>query len=140
MRLEPSSVAPDPERLELLRTDWAGFIVPFMNAVFTEPGSEEVIEEMTAIGLDAAPDVVAQQEAEVDWDTPARLLGYVACRTLLIHGELDAPVPVTLAARIADALPDGRLVVIPEGGHRPDIRSPELVNPILLEFLLAASS
>ncbi len=23
------------------------------------------------------------------------------------------------------------------GGHRPDIRSPELVNPLLLEFLLA---
>jgi hypothetical protein len=27
-------------------------------------------------------------------------------------------------------------MVIPAGGHRPDIRTPELVNPVLVEFLL----
>jgi len=26
--------------------------------------------------------------------------------------------------------------VIPNGGHRPDIRTPELVDPLLLDFLL----
>jgi pimeloyl-ACP methyl ester carboxylesterase len=36
------------------------------------------------------------------------------------------------------AIPDARLVVIPGGGHRPDIRGPELVNPLLLEFLATA--
>jgi pimeloyl-ACP methyl ester carboxylesterase len=35
-------------------------------------------------------------------------------------------------------MPNARLVVIPGGGHRPDIRSPDLVNPLLLEFLLPA--
>ncbi len=33
-------------------------------------------------------------------------------------------------------MPTARLEVIPRGGHRPDIRSPEHVNPLLLEFLL----
>ena len=37
---------------------------------------------------------------------------------------------------ITDAIPGARLELIAGGGHRPDIRSPELVNPLLLEFLL----
>jgi pimeloyl-ACP methyl ester carboxylesterase len=136
MRLEPDPQPPDPERLERWRSDWPGFIVPFMHAVFTEPDSAEVIEEMIAIGLDASPDVVAAQELELDWVTPARLLGRIECPTLIIHGEGDVPVPLETAHDIAGELPNARLVVIPNGGHRPDIRSPELVNPILLEFLL----
>ena len=31
---------------------------------------------------------------------------------------------------------DARLEVSTGGGHRPDIRSPELVNPLLVDFLL----
>lgn len=136
MNLEPDPAAPGPERLEALRTDWRGFIVPFMHAVFTEPGSADVIAEMIAIGLEATPDVIATQEVELDWERPARLLGRVTCPTLVVHGEADKPVPVALAESIVAAMPNARLEVIPGGGHRPDIRTPELVNPLLLEFLL----
>ena len=55
---------------------------------------------------------------------------------LVIHGEEDGPVPLSHAEEIVAAMPAARLEVIPRGGHRPDIRSPELVNPLLLEFLL----
>jgi pimeloyl-ACP methyl ester carboxylesterase len=34
---------------------------------------------------------------------------------------------------------NARLELIPGGGHRPDIRTPELVNPLLVEFLLDGS-
>jgi aminoacrylate hydrolase len=61
----------------------------------------------------------------------------VTCPTLVVHGEADKPVPVELAERIAARMPNARLEVIPDGGHRPDIRTPELVNPLLLDFLLA---
>ncbi len=138
MRLEPDPQPPGPERLERWRNDWPGFIVPFMHAVFSEPDSAGVIEEMIAIGLDATPDVVAAQELELDWVTPAGLLGRLECPTLVVHGEGDVPVPVEIARAIAEELPDVRFVLIPGGGHRPDIRSPEIVNPILLEFLLGA--
>ena len=126
---------PDPERLEAWRTDWAGFIVPFMHRVFSEPDSDELIEEMIGIGMEATAEVAVTQELELDWALPARLLGAVACPTLLIHGGADAAVPVSLARSIADAMPNARLELIPGGGHRPDIRTPELVNPLLLEFL-----
>ena len=135
MQLEAEPAPPDPEWLESLRTDWPGFIVPFMNAVFTEPGSADVIAEMIAIGLEATPEVVVTQELELDWQRPARLLDQVTCPTLVVHGEADAAVPAALAEDIVAAMPNARLELIPAGGHRPDIRTPELVNPLLLEFL-----
>ena len=140
MQLEAEPEPPDPDWLESLRTDWPGFIVPFMHDVFTEPDSAEVTAEMIAIGLEATPEVVAAQELELDWQRPARLLHRVECPTLVIHGEADAPVPATHAEDIVAALPNARLELIPEGGHRPDIRTPELVNPLLLDFLLDSES
>jgi pimeloyl-ACP methyl ester carboxylesterase len=135
MRLEPDPAPPDPARLEAWRTDWAGFIVPFMHAVFTEPGSGQVIAEMIAIGMEATPEAVVAQESELDWSRPARLLGNVTCPTLIVHGEADSAVPVSLAERIAAAMPNARLELIPAGGHRPDIRTPGTVTPVLAGFL-----
>ena len=135
MQPEAEPAPPDPEWLESLRTDWPGFIVPFMNMVFTEPGSADVIAEMIAIGLEATPEVVVTQELELNWQRPARLLEEVTCPTLVVHGEADAAVPAALAEDIVAAMPNARLELIPAGGHRPDIRTPELVNPLLLEFL-----
>jgi 3-oxoadipate enol-lactonase len=139
MRLEPDPPAPDPARVEALRTDWCGFIVPFMHSVFTEPRSEELIAEMIAIGLESSPEVVATQELETDWRRPAALLPAVGCPTLLVYGEDDI-VPLSLVEGIASAMPDARVEVIAGGGHRPDIRSPEIVNPVLLDFILASRS
>ena len=136
MRLEAEPAPPNPEWLEALRTDWPGFMVPFMHNVFTEPDSADVIAEMIAIGLEATPEVAVTQELEIDWQRPARLLERVTCPTLVVHGEADAPVPLALAESIVAAMPNARLEVIPAGGHRPDIRTPELVNPLLLDFLL----
>lgn len=137
MRLESDSAPPDPEWLEALRDDWPRFIVAFMHDVFTEPDSDGVIAEMIAIGLDATPEVAVTQEVEIDWKRPALQLGTVACPTLVVHGEADAPVPVSLARNIVARMPNARLELISDGGHRPDIRTPERVNPLLLEFLLA---
>jgi len=138
MQLGAEPTPPNPVWLEALRTDWPGFIVPFMHQVFTEPDSADVIAEMIAIGLEATPEVVVTQELELDWERPASSLGRVTCPTLVVHGESDAAVPVALAQSIVTAMPNARLTLIPAGGHRPDIRTPELVNPILLEFLLDA--
>lgn len=136
MQLDAEPAPPDPEWLEALRADWPGFIVPFMHNTFTEPDSANVISEMVAIGLEATPEVAVTQELELAWERPARLLGTVACRSLVVHGEDDAAVPVSLARSIVAAMPNARLELIRGGGHRPDIRTPDLVNPLLLQFLL----
>ena len=109
-----------------------------MHEVFTEPDSADVIAEMIAIGLEATPEVAVTQELELDWHRPARLLAQVTCPTLVVHGEADAAVPAALAESIVAAMPNARLELIPDGGHRPDIRTPEVVNPLLLDFLVDA--
>lgn len=127
---------PDADELDSWRSDWPGFVEPFMRLVFTEPDSEDVIEEVTAIALDATPEVIVTQEYELDWQRPASLLSSVACPTLVIHGASDATTPLSVVQRIVEAIPRARLEMIAGGGHRPDIRTPELVNPILEAFLI----
>ena len=139
MQLEAEPEPPDPDWLESLRTDWPGFIVPFMHDVFTEPDSAEVIAEMIAIGLEATPRGRRRPGARARLATAGPPPPRVDCPTLVIHGEADAPVPAAHAEDIVAALPNARLELIPEGGHRPDIRTPELVNPLLLDFLIDPS-
>ena len=98
-----------------------GFIVPFMHDVFTEPGSDDVIAEMIAIGLEATPEVAVAQELELDWERPARLLAEVSTPDARDSRCGGRPVPASHAERIVAAMPNARLELIAAGGHRPDI-------------------
>lgn len=118
------------------RTDWPAFARAFMELVFSEPDSEATIRELVEIALKASPEILLTQERELDWAAIPPLLHTVTAPTLLIHGDGDVPVPVSLAQAIADAMPDARVHVVPGGGHRPDIRTPERVNPLIADFLL----
>jgi proline iminopeptidase len=53
--------------------------------------------------------------------------------TLLLHGEHDF-IPVELAARIADAIPDARLSVLPGCGHFTYLEAPEMVFEEISRF------
>ena len=44
---------------------------------------------------------------------------------LIIHGELDAIIPLAVAEMAARAIPDSKLVVIPGAGHVPTMTRPE---------------
>jgi proline iminopeptidase len=54
--------------------------------------------------------------------------------TLVLHGEHDF-VPVACAARIADAVPGGRLVVVNGTGHFSYLERPGEVCRLITEFL-----
>jgi pimeloyl-ACP methyl ester carboxylesterase len=66
-------------------------------------------------------------------------LGSIACPALVIHGEND-PVPVGSSAVIADAIPQGQLVVIPGSSHYGFLESPETVATAVETFLAAHAS
>ena len=69
---------------------------------------------------------------------PAKL-GSIACPTLVVHGEND-PVPVASSAAIADAIPQGQLVVIPDSSHFGLLESPETVAAAVETFLVSHAS
>lgn len=67
-----------------------------------------------------------------DWDLfPA--LRRLDVPTLVLHGEHDF-IPVELAARIAEAVPDARLTVLPGCGHFTYLEAPERVFEEVARF------
>lgn len=69
-------------------------------------------------------------------DLPAKL-GAISCPALVVHAELD-PIPVESSRFIADAIPRGELVVIPDANHYVSIEDPAVfvaaVEPFLVEY------
>ncbi len=118
------------------RTDWPAFARRFMENVFSEPDSEATIRELVDIALGASPEILITQERELNWAAIPPLLRALTTPTLVIHGQEDHAVSVAQAQQIVDAMQDARLEIIPGGGHRPDIRTPERVNELMAEFLI----
>ena len=54
---------------------------------------------------------------------------------LVVVGEEDRLSPVADAQAMADALPQGRLVVLPRAGHLPAVETPEAFDEALRQFL-----
>jgi pimeloyl-ACP methyl ester carboxylesterase len=67
------------------------------------------------------------------------LLPLVTAPTLLIWGELDVRSPLSVAREFEQAIPDAKLVVIPEAGHVSNLERPEQFNEAVREFCLAHS-
>lgn len=121
------------------RADWPGFARWFLETAFNEPESEAVIGAVLQIALEADPEMLIQQHREWhagrDFLTVPPVLGAIAAPTLVLHGALDLSVQLEVGEAVAAAIPGATLAVALAGGHRPDIRSPELINPLFVDFL-----
>jgi pimeloyl-ACP methyl ester carboxylesterase len=58
---------------------------------------------------------------------------------LVIVGQADRVGRLQDAGEVAEALPDGRLVVVPDCGHFPFLERPEAVMAALVPHLRAAA-
>ena len=79
--------------------------------------------------------MLLQQSTELDWDEAPRHLGDISCPTIVVDGAADRTLDVAAVKAVAGAIPNARLVLLEGLGHRPDIRRPDIFNPILAEFL-----
>ncbi|MFD1333664.1 alpha/beta fold hydrolase [Methylopila musalis] len=94
---------------------------------------EALVREMLfATGAEA---FARQMTAILDRPEQASLLPGVACPALVLVGENDLPTPPEHARRMAQALPDARLVTLPGVGHLSTIEAPEAVSAELAAFL-----
>ncbi len=69
-----------------------------------------------------------QREEPVD-------LNAVRAPTLVLWGEHDRVLPLSVGEELARELPDARLIMVPSAGHMPLEEQPEFSNRVLLEFL-----
>ena len=58
----------------------------------------------------------------------------IGCPVLVVWGERDRMVAVTGARRVAEALPDARIELIPECGHCPQIECADVLAGLLDDF------
>lgn len=61
--------------------------------------------------------------------------GAIGAPTLLVWGERDRLVPVELASRWQEAIPQARLEVVPRVGHVPMLEAPSRFAELLQQFL-----
>ena len=69
-----------------------------------------------------------------DWDIRAALKN-VSAPTLIVHGEQES-IPMDLVEEWVTALPHARLVKVPRAAHFAYVERPELVWPVVEEFLM----
>lgn len=63
------------------------------------------------------------------------LLAEIAVPTLVIHGKDDQIIPVESARKMAQAIPDWQLSIVPRAGHLSNLENPEFFNQALQTFL-----
>ncbi len=109
------------------RLDYPALVQRFVDACVPEAESEHIRRWGRQILLRAEPEAAARvmeshAEAKTNPDVAA-----VELPTLVIHGELDAIVPVDVGRAFAGALPQARLVVLAGAGHIPTCTRPQQV-------------
>lgn len=88
-----------------------------------------IIERQDAEGMAQALEGMAARRDMRD------ILQDVRVPTLVLVGAEDAITPPETARAMADALPDARLVVVPEAGHLAPLEQPRVVNEAMVPWL-----
>ncbi len=70
-----------------------------------------------------------------DFAAQYRAVGQLGLPVLLLWGENDPTVPLSHSQLLQEYMPQARLEVILEAGHLPQVERPDLLHPVLLEFL-----
>ncbi|MBA8825182.1 pimeloyl-ACP methyl ester carboxylesterase [Saccharopolyspora lacisalsi] len=103
------------------------------------PGMEEVLGEVHAeirnrksVFTDWQRDAIGRRAMKVN-HLPQ--LERLRCPTMLVHGERDTVVPVSVAREAAGAIPGSKLRVISGAGHWPNRERPNEFNALLREFV-----
>jgi pimeloyl-ACP methyl ester carboxylesterase len=98
-------------------------------------GSPLFLPTIAADAVRAGPRTLLRAGATLLADDVRPLLPRIACRTLIVWGQLDPLLPVAFGRLIARGIPGARLVVLADAGHNPMADRPAEFNRIVLEFL-----
>jgi pimeloyl-ACP methyl ester carboxylesterase len=117
---------------DLPAKQWAPGWLPGLLSANAPPGAAE---ELIAIMSDAHPvgmRVMARSFAEADLRD---VLEHIAVPTLVLYGDADQRVPLSVAEDLHTGIPGSRLVVMPGVGHQSNMDAPDLFNHEVRTFL-----
>jgi pimeloyl-ACP methyl ester carboxylesterase len=102
--------------------------------------SDELIELLMAAAKDSgAADVFLAFTGYSQGPLPEDLLPLLPCPAILLWGEEDPWEPIALGRELANFPTVEQFIPLPGVGHCPQDEAPELVNPILQEWILGRS-
>ena len=122
----PAMTGDGPDTTDV-QGDYAGFVSEFMEACIPESGAEHVRRWGRQILMRADPAAAARMMETYYEQNVSPDLAEVTVPTLLLHGEGDLVVPLSVSESVASAIPDSELVVIPGAGHVPTMTHPQAV-------------
>ncbi len=114
------------------------FLRSSLAAAYADPAQmdeatlDRYFELMRAPGVRGA--ILARMRQTV-LQPPGPLLARITAPTLLLWGEKDQMIPISNTADYLAALPDARLVRLPEAGHVPQEEAPATSVKPVIEFL-----
>ncbi len=108
-------------------------VAPGLVGETTKLRRPDVVARVRRLVSEAAPEGVAwAQRAMARRPASFETLAALQVPALVVVGEQDALTPVADARAMVDAVPDGRLVVLPDAGHLPAMESPaEFADAVL---------
>ena len=112
---------------------------PTLPGLFATDPPAELVALLEELAAAARPDSLRTQLLVMAEADQRDLLSQIAVPTLLIWGELDARSPLSVARQFERAIPDTKLVVIPDAGHVSNLEQPEQFNQAVREFCRAHS-
>lgn len=110
---------------------------PTLPGLFARDPPADVVSMMEAMAADVRPDSMRTALLVMAEADQRDLLPRIAVPTLLVWGELDARSPLSVARQFEDAIPGGKLVVIPGAGHVSNLEAPEPFNEAVRDFCRA---
>jgi pimeloyl-ACP methyl ester carboxylesterase len=132
--LNPDAMEMLQKRATMTPQEAAEASIPFNYAPST---SRERIEEDWAVRFPLAATnegYLAQAMGTSQWSGYDRI-GAISRPTMVLHGELDALVPVANGQILAERIPAAELVTLPGGNHVLTTDESEQVNKVLLDWL-----
>lgn len=128
------------ETAQRVLRDGPGFLaetmLPKLLSETTLANHPRVAKALRQTILDGSPEgIAAAARGMAERSDSRELLPRITCPTLVLVGAEDAISPPAEMRSMAEAIPGGRLVVIPDAGHISPAENPAAFNAVVLEFL-----
>jgi len=121
------------QQIERIRKEGTALVSPH-----TRHHSPQLVEELKSWALSAHPEsVIGVLQALAMRPDSTETLPTIDVPVLLIYGEDDQVTPKECGMKMLESLPQAKLEVIPQAGHLSPIERPDLVNPLLADFLMS---